>query len=202
MSNETVKARQGAWTPWARILCVECEYAVLKDSSRGQSYATRFKAVTAMERTAEVARPDGNLLASCDECRCTCWVRDDVALLQQVGFKSSDLDWEGPFGWALQQTGGMCSALVFTTEGREIVVTAMDSEFFIGEYACVDGEASEWNESIRRWKSESLYEDDELKDTRALEAMVDECARKVIEFIRQPIAPAPAQVENGDAKNG
>ena len=190
LSRETVKARQGVWTPWARILCVECEYAVLKDSSRGQSYATRFKAVAAMERTAEVTRPDGNLIASCDECRCTCWVRNDVALLQQVGFKSSDLDWEGPFGWALQQTGGMCSALVFSTEGRQIVVTAMvsDTTFYIGEYAYVDGEEESWDRPLRTWESASFYEDEELKSVSALTGMVEECARKAIEFIRQSVA--------------
>ena len=189
MSSETVKARQGAWTPWAAVVCVECEYTDLKNSSRGEVYARRLQLVAALDRTAEVERPEGQLLARCNECRSPCWVRDDVALLQQVGFKSSDLDWEGPFGWALQQTGGMCAALVFSTEDREIVVTAMDGEFFVGEYAHVDGQATDWDESIRRWKSESLYEGDELKPAAVLTSMVEECARKVIEFIRQPVAP-------------
>ena len=54
MSNEIGKARQGVWTPLARVLCVECEHADLKSRSRGAFYARRFKAVAAMERTAEV----------------------------------------------------------------------------------------------------------------------------------------------------
>jgi len=184
MSAEVTKARNGAWTPWAQVLCIECEYTTLKSSSRGQSYATRFKAVTAMARTTEVERPEGLLLASCDECRCSCWARKDVALIQQVGFKSSDLDWEGPFGWALQQTGGMCAALVFQAKGRQIVVTAMDGAFYIGEYAHADGADDSWDQPLRTWESASLYEDDELKSVPALTAMVDECACKVIDFIR------------------
>ena len=186
MSNETVKARNGAWTPWAAVLCVECEYADLASSSRGEIYARRLTVVSVLERTLEVEQSEGDLLGSCNSCRCPCWVRDDVALLQQVGFKSSELDWEGPFGWALQQTGGMCAALVFKTEGRQIVVTAMDGAFYIGEYAHIDGEEDSWDRALRTWESSSLYEDDEMKSVSALTVMVEECARKAIEFIRDP----------------
>ena len=186
-SSETVRARQGAWTPWAAVVCVECEYADLKSSSRGETYARRLKVVEGLDRTLEVERPhDDQLLGSCNECRRPCWVRDDVALLQQVGYKSSDLDWEGPFGWALQQTGGMCAALVLSTEGRQIVVTAMDGEFYIGEYAHTEGEEDSWDRPLRTWQSASLYEDNELKSEPALTTIVEECARKAIEFIRNP----------------
>lgn len=198
MSAVVTKARHGAWTPWAQVLCAECEYAVLKNSSRGDSYARRLKVVTELDRTAEIECPEGDLLALCNECRCMCWTRDDVALLQQVGFRSSDLDWEGPFGWALQQTGGMCAALVFSTDGRQIVVTAMDGAFYVGEYAHTEGEEESWDRPLRTWESALLYLDGELKDMRALEAMVDECTRKAIEFIHQPVAPALDQVEKGE----
>ena len=186
VSTETAKARHGAWAPWAQVLCVECEYASLKGGSRGESYPRRLKAVATMARTVEVEKPEGNLLGSCSECRCACWVRDDVALLQQVGFKSSDLDWEGPFGWALQQTGGMCAALVFTADDREIVVTAMDGSFYIGEYT---PPVEEWNNPNRSWESESLYRDDEMKAQGDLDALIEQCARKVIEFVRNKDAP-------------
>ncbi len=185
-------ARNGVWTPWAQVLCVECDYTGLKDSPRAQHYAKHLTAVSAMARTAEVARPEGDLMGVCDNCRCKCWVRQDVALLQQVGLKSSDLDWEGPFGWSLEQTGGMCAALVFSTEGREIVVTAMDGEFFVGEYENTDDEDERWNEHTRMWKSESLYDGDELKAASALEAMVEECARKVIALVH---STAQAEVQ-------
>lgn len=173
-------ARNGVWTPWAEVLCVECDYAALKDSPRAQQYSKHFDVVSAMERTVEVTRPDGDLQGVCNACRCNCWVRQDVALLQQVGFQASELDWEGPFGWTLKQTGGMCAALVFTAEGREIVVSAMDGEFFVGEYANTS------SEHIRMWMSSSLYEGDELKDTHALTAMVEECAQQVLAFLRSP----------------
>ena len=183
MTADGVKARNGAWTPWAAVLCVECEYADLTSSSRGEIYARRLTVVTALARTQTVEQPEGDLLATCNTCQCTCWVRDDVALLQHVGFKASDLDWEGPFGWALQQTGGMCAALVFATDGRQIVVTAMDGSFYVGEYAHIEGEEDSWDRVLRMWESASLYEDGEMKSPPALTVMIEECARKVIEFI-------------------
>ncbi len=182
------KARNGVWTPWAEVLCVECDYAALKASPRAQHYEKHLKTVAAMDRTAEVERPDGHELGVCNECQRPCWTRTDVALLQQVGFRSSDLDWEGPFGWALQQTGGMCCSLVFQTDTREIVVTAMDGYFFIGEYRRIPDDSNEepWMDAIRTWQSESLYADDELKSSTDLGALADQCARKVIEFVRNP----------------
>ena len=183
------KARKGVWTPWADVLCAECEYAALKEHQRGEMYPRRLKAVTAGSRSEEVERPDGSLLGSCNTCQCNCWVRDDVALIQQVGFKSSDLDWEGPFGWALQQTGGMCAALVFTAGDREIVVTAMDGAFYIGEYT---PPVEEWANPNRSWSSESFYREDEMKDTGDLDALIEQCARKVIEFVHTPSQEQPS----------
>lgn len=189
MTETEFKARNGAWTPWAQVLCVECDYAALKDSPRAQHYARRFKVVAAMKRTEEVPCPNGNLLGVCDNCHCECWVRSDVALLQQVGFKTSELDWEGPFGWTLQQTGGMCAALVFSTETHEIVVTAMDGDIFVGEYP---QPVEEWANPRRSWQSESLYRDDALRPTGDLTAMVEQCTRKVIEFVNNPLPDAKA----------
>ena len=181
-----MKARNGVWTPWALVLCVECDYVALKDSSRAEHYATHLQAVTKMERTAEIEQPEGHLLGVCNTCRCACWVRDDVALLQQVGFKASELDWEGPFGWELQQTGGMCAALVFSTETREVVVTATDGEFFVGEYERAKNEDEQcWDTALRTWQSESLYADDALRPTSELDGLADQCARAAIDFIRQ-----------------
>jgi hypothetical protein len=180
------KARSGTWTPWADVLCVECEYVVLKEQ-QGRTYPRRLQVLQAMNRTAEVAQPEGCLLGCCDTCQVACGVRDDVALLQQVGFKTSDLDWEGPFGWDLQQTGGMCAALVLSTEGREIVVTAMDGEFFVGEYARAEGkDAPCWDTALRTWKSDALYDEGDLRDAHVLDTMVDACARKAITFVREP----------------
>lgn len=189
------KARNGVWTPWSLVLCVECDYAGLKDSPREQHYVSRLRTLAAMNRTEEVVQPEGDLIASCDVCHCQCWVRKDVALLQRVGFKSSDLDWEGPFGWALEQTGGMCAALVFTTDDREVVVTAMDGEFFVGEYKIVGEDEERWMDAIRTWQSATLYQDGELKDAVALEALVEECAREVIAIVHSAAKDAAKDAE-------
>ena len=187
-SSEPVKARQGAWTPWAAVVCVECEHVDLKSSSRGEIYARRLKVVEALDGTLEVERPhDDQLLGSCNECRRPCWVRDDVALLQRVGYKSSDLDWEGPFGWALQQTGGMCAALVFSTDGRQIVVTAMDGAFYVGEYAHTEDGEDCWDRPLRTWESLPWYDAGTAKSSSELVALIEECARKVVEFVHQPV---------------
>lgn len=179
-----IKARNGVWTPWSLVLCVECDYAGLKDGDRAKHYAKHFEAVAKMDRTAAIDRPEGHLIGVCNLCHRKCWVRNDVALLQQVGFKTSDLDWDGPFSWQLEQTGGMCVALVFLTETRRIVVTAMDGEFYVGEYVLAD---EGWEDQLRSWQSESLYvsdaRDSEMKDAAVLDGLVDECARQVIEFV-------------------
>jgi hypothetical protein len=180
------KARHGAWTPWAAVLCVECEYATLQGQA---SYPRRLQALKSMQRAAEVGCPEGDLEAVCNTCRCACWVRSDVALLQQIGYQTSELDWEGPFGWALEQTGGMCSALVLATAKHEIVVTAMDGDFFIGAYAKGDDSDERWMEPLRTWQSEALYEDSVLKPEALLKTLVEQCAKKAIEFIYAPNGP-------------
>lgn len=193
MTLDNSKALHGVWTPWSLVLCVECDYAALKDSPREQHYAKRLQTLTAMDLTAEVERPEGHLIGVCATCHRECWVRDDVALIQQVGFKASEMDWEGPFGWALEQTGGMCAALVFTTDDREVVVTAMDGEFFVGEYKLVgDDDDDRWTTPIRKWQSTTLYRDDALKPMSELTAMVEECAHKVIDLIRNPVGVTPS----------
>lgn len=189
----TTTARNGVWTPWAFVLCVECDYVGLKDSGRAETYARHLAALASMDRTKEVDRPDGDLMGVCNVCKCRCWVREDVALIQQVGYRTTELDEDGPFGWNLEQTGGMCAALVYAVEGREIVVTAFDGEFCVGEYAATDDEDEErWNEHMRLWTSASFYEDGEMKGAWTLAVLVEECARKVIEFVH---SSAPAQAE-------
>ncbi len=181
-------ARVGAWTPWASVLCAECDYAALKDSDRARHYARHLGALSTMTRTAEVPCPDGDALATCDTCHCSCWVRDDVALLQRVGFRSSDLDWKGPFGWALEQTGGMCAALVFSTEHRQVVVTAMDGMFLVGEYE--RGGEESWSTPLRTWESTPFCRDDEMRPEQEIELLVDECARNALHLVRTGLATA------------
>lgn len=138
-----------------------------------------------MDRTAEVACPEGDALGTCEKCGTACWVRDDVAWLQRVGFRSSDLDWEGPFGWAMQQTGGMCAAMVFSSDAQQVVVTAMDGFFLVGRYMATD---EEWADPIGDgWQSSAFFDADEFIGEERMALLVEECARKAIEFIRASV---------------
>jgi len=183
-------ARLGVWTPWATVWCVECDYAQIKDSQRAAIYARHLESISKMPRTALVTCPEGEMLALCDQCHCQCWTRDDVALLQRVGFAASELDPDGPFGWALEQTGGMCAALIFKVETatREIVATAMDGKFLLGEYHKDATGESLWEHPLRLWESPSFYRDDEIVSAPELESMVRDCARLVVEFARNPVS--------------
>lgn len=176
------KARLGAWTPWAQVLCNECDYVGLKSSPSAQTFASRLQKLAAMDRAKEVEQPDSEvLIGTCDGCGCACWVRDDVALLQRVGRRASDLGYPG---FTLQQTGGMCAALSVEAGGHMICLTAMDGGFMLGDYVMVGDEW--WDHLIRTWDSGQLYEDGAWKD---VEGAIDECARKAIEFIQHPEAP-------------
>src|SRR5262245_28165539 len=137
----TTLARVGVWTPWAQILCVACDYAALKDSSRASHHARHLAALATMDRTAEV-------------------------------------DWKGPFGWELQQTGGMCAALVFSNNTHQVVVTAMDGFFLVGTYLASD---TGWENPVGgRWESPPLYNGDEYLTEDQTSALVKECASKAI----------------------
>ena len=195
-------ARGGVWTPWASVLCLSCDYDALQGTDRAKSYAAHFAAVSEMQRDSLVTRPDGNLEATCDACKCACWVRDDVALLQGVGFAVAGLDWNGPWGWELQQTGGMCAALVFTTAfAREIVVTAMDGCFVIGEYVKGTDE-SYWDNPLRTWESAHFWnqERDEMAAVDELSSLVAECARQVVALVQTP-TPDPEAVARVERLN-
>jgi hypothetical protein len=175
------KARLGAWTPWAQVLCNECDYACLKST---QTFEARREQLASMDRSEEVAQPDPDSLAgTCDSCGRPCWVRDDVALLQQVGRRAGEL---GAAGFVLEQTGGMCAALSAEAGDRRICLTAMDGGFMLGEYELNRGEEW-WEHLVRTWDSGQIYEDGAWK---GVEGAIEECARKVVEFIHHPAAPS------------
>lgn len=175
------KARLGIWTPWAQVLCMECEYAGLKvtlqrNPGAHQVITSRFKRLASVSRPKKVSQPDvETLLGTCDDCGCTCWVPDDVALLQRIGRKVADL---GCTRFGMEQTGGMCAALSFETKGCRILITAMDGGFVISE------QLGERGDPGRSWESDELY-DFEVHDWKAeavLVSAIEECARKALEF--------------------
>lgn len=186
-SNAPITARRGVWTPWAQVLCIECDHKVLTTTERGRTYARHLDTIDKLDRAELVEADEYEALAKCDECRAVCWVRFDVGMLQSVMFRASDLDWEGPWGAELEQTGGMCAALVFSTaDNRKVVVTAMEGQFSVGEYLdeC-------WDDEVRTWEGPSFYSDEDGQvgyrvGEAVLAALADECARKVIELINTP----------------
>jgi len=179
-------ARRGTWTPWAQVLCAECDYTQLADSERTAQYSNRLASLARIDRTQQVECPDGDSLATCDGCGHQCWTRDDVAILQRVGLATSTLWLEGPLRWGLQQTGGMCSALVFSTDTRQIVVSAMDDTIVVGEY--VKDEESSWDDPLRLWESAPIYDRVARMPDCDIESAINASARTVIEFLRASVA--------------
>jgi len=94
--------KAGVFTPWAQILCVACNNALV---AQGDARAREMK-------TPEV---EGQHNATCDTCGIDVRVpRDDVAVCQRFARET---------GMELWQTGGMCVAAGFAAAGREILVT-------------------------------------------------------------------------------
>lgn len=196
----TRTARDGVWTPWAQVLCVECDYQYgLKNPRWQTSHPGRWEALCKLDRTALIEQPDGDALAKCDECHCDCWVRFDVAMCQTVGLTYGDLAWEMDdvrAGFQMEQTGGMCCAATFPITNDDdvamavVVVTAMDGNFYVGSYVRTDepmNEPIEWNDQVDSWASPSFYVEGlsgEPESYDVLAAMITECANHVIEQVR------------------
>lgn len=165
-------ARRGIWTPWAQVLCAPCHAA---DST----------SPVQVDRAVLVLRPDGQRMATCDQCQARCWVRDDVALLQRLGRRISALGPAWAAAWRLEQTGGMCAALVVTSGTRDVVAVAQDDQYDVGEYEVDPGGETYWDESLRSWSSSSFYEDGDPVDEATLGAAVTACAREMVRWAQE-----------------
>jgi hypothetical protein len=76
----------------------------------------------------------------------------------------------------------MCSALVLTTDARIVVVTAMDGDFTVGEYASCD---EEWTDPRRHWQSSPLpLDDDDQIDEARIGELVTMCATVAVGLIQ------------------
>jgi hypothetical protein len=142
-------ARRGVWTPWAQVLCLACDYAQEDAHKAAGAHVERRPGHVRDPNPAALVSMATEGLGQCNECRATCWVRRDVATIQTIGFALADADWTGPWGWALEQTGGMCAAMVVTTETHKIVTTAMDDEIVVGEYISVTENGNRWMDTLR-----------------------------------------------------
>lgn len=137
------RARRGVWTPWAQVLCLVCDYALQTPETRAL-YPNRKQRP---DPEALVADEDkgGAPPAVCDECGVACWVRSDVALLQAIGYATDDCD---DLCWHMEQTGGMCAALVAPVAGHEIVLTVDGDAISGGLYADVGEDDERWVDEI------------------------------------------------------
>jgi len=134
--NDKIPARQGVWTPFAEVLCGECH--------DGNKPVWNDKPI--IVGTAMIVGDDDELLAHCDTCDEVIWIRDDIATLANL--KRSLMMALYPV--EMQQTGGMCSALVMRFEPPDhkhvflLIITNMDGPFMLGLYR----DDEDWEENL------------------------------------------------------
>jgi hypothetical protein len=180
-ADRRIVARRGVWTPWSQVVCAQCDDVALRDGRRRSMH--QVAEATRGDPAELVQQPDGQMMATCDECQAACWVRGDVALLQRLGRRISEF---GTTPWRLEQTGGMCAALVIAALDREIAVVAQDGKFDAGEYEMEPNGETYWDESLRDWSSAPLYRDDgEPVDEGALADATTACAREVVRWAQE-----------------
>jgi len=95
----------GIWTPWAQTLCVPCH-----NGTKGQSTLRPFA-----PREPHESERRGAL---CDTCGCEITLDADVAVLGWLRRRLC--------GGRLEQTGGMCSALVYPRPDGRVIVATVD----------------------------------------------------------------------------
>jgi len=115
MTTKTVSkpARLGVWTPWAEVLCIPC-------NNKGTG--------SGMKKLKDGPAPaDYRRGGRCDGCGVRLMLNEEIAFLSWL---------RGPVhGARLEQTGGMCCALVIdVSETEHIVITTMDGPTSIGHY--------------------------------------------------------------------
>lgn len=114
----------GVWTPWADVLCRVCHDALDADVTAKREI-----------KWPEGEKREGDAPGWCTSCGRAIWVQEDIAQLTRL----RKLVGSGE----MEQTGGMCAALVFPrADGGVVVVTNLDEPLFIGRFA-----TSDWTES-------------------------------------------------------
>jgi hypothetical protein len=112
----------GVWTPWAQILCRACHDSLPSDATAKRKI-----------NWPEGEKAEGDDLCLCTECGRSIWVAADIAQLARLHTN---------VGGELEQTGGMCAALVIPRGDKgTVVVTNLDGPLSIGRYA-----PGEWEE--------------------------------------------------------
>ena len=112
----------GVWTPWAEVLCRNCHDKLGDD-------------VTAKRKVKwPEGKREGDGQGICSRCAAAVWVNAEIALLTRL---------RALVGGDLEQTGGMCAALVIgrTQDDGRVVVTNMDAPICVAIFA-----PGEWEE--------------------------------------------------------
>lgn len=128
--EKKIAAIPGVWTPWGEALCRYCH-----DGTKGSNVKRDIQWVTEM-------RPEGEGVGVCTKCGTAIWLEEDVAQLTRL---------RAIVGGDMQQTGGMCSALVIPRpDGGTVVVTNFDTTLDIGTYKPGMWEEGDQNDELYR----------------------------------------------------
>ncbi len=143
--------RQGVWTPWAEVLCIECH----NESPRSQEPGRRpFPAVSLIGPGPDEA------ITTCQKCGSQIALRHDVALLRDlvVAVQTRFAGDSRVKGAVMEQTGGMNSAAsVELADGRHVIFVDDEESnepeaLWAGLYASgawEEGEAAEDGKAVR-----------------------------------------------------
>lgn len=128
-SESQISPRSGVWTPWAEALCPDCHRPLADDASTLRVQA-RLDAGEHLYHTPTLGRCSANPGQDRRGCGAPIWLPPDVALLTRLKPHFP--------GAELEQTGGMCSALMIPStpdrRGPVVIVTAMDGPVLLGRY--------------------------------------------------------------------
>ncbi len=103
----------GIFTPWAEVLCVDCNNARVDSIPQART-------ITDDEAASNPA--EGN--AKCDRCDAAVYCeRDDVVFCQRVCDAAMTIGGDDGSAIELMQTGGMCVAAGYSTDRHELLVT-------------------------------------------------------------------------------
>ena len=127
------------WCPWAEVLCYSCHGSTFN----GYGETIVMSDPEFAEYSALQPKQPEQGAGWCDRCGCEAWVPEPLDTLQRIRNK---------VGGQLDQTGGMCSALIVSDDiygdAPHFFVTALDGPIVVGSYpngqAVSDGEYDDY----------------------------------------------------------
>lgn len=134
----TDTVRSGVWTPWAEALCPDCHRTVT--DAQAQRIQVRLDADEPLYDTPTQGLCTTNPGEDRRGCGAPIWLPPDVAPLTRIKAHFP--------GAELEQTGGMCSALLIpsTPDGPVVIVTALDGPILMSTYASREAWQESWED--------------------------------------------------------